>query len=599
MQFARSKPGAIFLFFLFLLLWGFCLRASAQETAQRRIDHLTVKGMAFRQFAALLSQGTGERIIVSKQASEIPVHLYLEGVKPAEALEAACRAYQCWYKKDEATGITCVVTLSEYQQGMSLHEKEIIEVVTPRYLDAESVGEVLRQLFRDRVIWESPKDDKRIDDIEDALERMDVLAERAQFAESSSSSSSSDDDDDDDDDDDSSDMQAIRKQAEIEMAAEALLSQLERSGGADASIHRPGVVYLAVLRSANSLLLRSTDAMVMDEVRDAIRHLDRPKPQVLLEVKVLELELDDEKAHGVDWLFSSGTVSGGRSTGMLGTSFGNDYSTIGGAGAGLLPLGTGLNPEASILQVVSNDILGRIQFLESRGDVVRLATPNLCVADGEASRVFVGTETTVLTSLDVTHSTSENGVVTTSTDPETERLNVGMTLLITPRIHSDESVTIRIVQEDSQLGDLVEIEYGDDGSFKSQDVETRAVTTTVVATDGQISAVGGLIREEKSQEESGVPLLMDIPLIGTLFKAKQQVNARSELIVLLRPFILRGPEEAGDVTKAFLERLSSHPSARDDIPALGGFRKAADFDDTKGNGLLELLRRGAKVWETE
>ena len=132
----------------------------------RRIASLTVKGMAFRQFVSMLSQGTGEKIIVSNMASEIPVHLYLEEVMPAEALEAACRAYQCWYKKDEDTGITCVVTLSEYQQGMTLHEQDIIEVITPRHLDAQAVGEALQQLFRDRIIWESPGDDKRIEDIE-------------------------------------------------------------------------------------------------------------------------------------------------------------------------------------------------------------------------------------------------------------------------------------------------------------------------------------------------------------------------------------------------------------------------------------------------
>jgi len=580
---------------LALLLLFLCRLAAATPPEPPRIASLMIKGMAFRQFAALLSQGTGERIIVSRMASDIPIHLYLEDVQPAQALEAACRAYQCWYKRDEHSGITSVVTLDEYQQGLSLHDEEIIEVITPRYLDARATAEALGQLFRDRVIWESPGDDRRVDEIEKALERMDVLADRAQFVESESSSSN-----DDDDDDDSSTNLELAEKTEIEMAAEALLSQLEGADGSEGAIHRPGVVYMAVLRSTNGLLLRSTDPVVMAEVQEALERLDRPRPQVLLEVKVLELSLDDEKAHGVDWLFVDGDVSGGRSTGLLGTAFGDDYASIK-SPLGMIPQGSGLNSEASIIQVVSNKILGRIQLLESRGDVVSLATPNLCVADGEASRVFVGTETTVLSSVTVTQTTStgDNAATVTATNPKTERRNVGTTLLITPRIHSDDSVTIRIVQEDSQLGDVVEIEYGDQESFKSQNVETRAVNTTVVAFDGQISAVGGLIREEKGQSESGVPLLMDIPILGTLFKAKEQVNERSELIVLLRPFILRGPDDPEEITRAFLDRLSAHPSAREDIPALGGFRKPADFDDTKGNSLLEILRRSAKIWETE
>ena len=121
----------------------------------------------------------------------------------------------------------------------------------------------------------------------------------------------------------------------------------------------------------------------------------------------------------------------------------------------------------------------------------------------------------------------------------------GTTLLITPKIHSAESVTIRITQEDSQLGEISAISYGADTPFKSQDVETRSVTTTVVAADGQISAVGGLIREDASRQDSGIPGLMRLPGVGGLFKTTRKAASRTELIVLLRPYILRAPEEGG------------------------------------------------------
>jgi type II secretory pathway component GspD/PulD (secretin) len=131
-------------------------------------------------------------------------------------------------------------------------------------------------------------------------------------------------------------------------------------------------------------------------------------------------------------------------------------------------------------------------------------------------------------------------------------------LLITPKIHADRTVTIRLLQEETQLGAQRTIAYGQTASdqFTSQDVEERSVTTTVLAKDGNTIAIGGLIRERAEERETGVPVLMHIPLLGQLFKRTVRSETRSELLVLIQPRILLAPGEGETVSRAAMERAA-------------------------------------------
>ena len=105
------------------------------------IEVMHIKNMTFRQFANMLSQGTNRKIIVSQKAGDIPINIYLEDIYAEEALEAVCQAYQCWYKKNQNTRITCIMTIEEYQSGMATQEEDLVELVTLKYVDARSVGD--------------------------------------------------------------------------------------------------------------------------------------------------------------------------------------------------------------------------------------------------------------------------------------------------------------------------------------------------------------------------------------------------------------------------------------------------------------------------
>jgi general secretion pathway protein D len=288
---------------------------------------------------------------------------------------------------------------------------------------------------------------------------------------------------------------------------------------------------------------------------------------VLLEVKVLDIQLGDEDLRGVDWLFQRGpgsngiVFSGGRATGLTAEPGSRIRSSDPGT---LEPLGTGLDPLASVFNLVSADVRARIQLLQDERRVRTLATPSLLVADSEASRIFIGSEVTVLEKVEQqTEFFGEDQQFSrTSYSVTSPRKRIGTTLLITPKIHADRTVTIRLLQEETKLGGERTVRFGKTQSdqFTSQDVEERSVTTTVLAQDGNVVAIGGLIRDGEELRETGIPILMHIPLLGNLFKRSSSAETRSELLVMIRPRVILAPGETQAASSEFVRGLDSGAS---------------------------------------
>lgn len=583
---------------LVLALFALALRPvslQAQETNTAvEIESLFVRDIALRDFAELMTRGCAAewKVLVSEQAGEKRISFYLSDTGIEETLRAICATYGLWYRRSPRSDIIQIVTLAEYQQGLNLYAEEAVEVVPVMYPAPEEIGDALARLFQDRVIWDPPPADIADDmrRIESALDRMDTLADRATLVDTenlndanSGSRSRFDNNSNNRRKGDSwnnrSDRgdrrssgrtaeertiqdvaEQQRRVQEVQQAARGLPGEMgERS-------NRPGLVYIAASPSANALILRSSDASSIETIKEVIRQLDKPKPQVLLEVKVLDLQFGEDEALGVDWLFQSGsgkggtTIGGGRATGVTADP-GNliqisDLTT-------LVPRGTGIDPLSTVFSIVSDNVRARLQFLQDEQRVRSLATPSLLVADNEASRVFIGSEVTVLERVEpqTDYIGTENPQPVTTYSVTSPRKRIGTTLLITPKIHADRTVTIRILQEETRLGSERTVKYGSgvNDQFTSQDVEERSVTTTVLGCDGHTIAIGGLIRTHESERETGVPVLMHIPYLGHLFKRTVRSETRSELLVLIQPHVLLAPGEGATVSQKFLERLSQHP----------------------------------------
>jgi len=536
---------------------------------------LVLNDISMRDFARMLSKVWHKPLAVSETANK-RINVFLENISCENALKIVCRSNGLWYRQTDIQEVMFIETVKEYRKNAKVYNEQYIESITLLYPSVEDIGETLKDLFREQIVWTLPN--QELNDasyrMDKALNRMDILAERGQFSlengeatdsisnNSSSSYSSgigsngekiSYNENREKDD-------AYRPQHRMRHLPPELANEED---------FKPGIVYVAGMTASNTILLRSSDKTAMKRVYDVIKNLDKPAPQVLLEVKILELRLGDESKRGFDILFKTGDFSGGYSNGVFDIAGEGGGNAMLAPGTLLRPRGTGIDQRSAVFNYISKNVRARIQAMQLNGDLKLLSTPSLLVADNEASRIFIGTETTILTELNVeSNTTSGNNPVTTySYEPTTQRRNVGTTLLITPKIHADRSVTIRLMQETSDRGGIQKVVYGTNQLggiqyFDTTDINQRIVTTTVEARDSQIIAIGGLIRESIEERIEGAPIAKDIPLIGTLFNRTTKQKIRSELIILIRPYVLLAPGETQKVSDELLKRISRHKTAQ-------------------------------------
>lgn len=607
------------------------------------IESLSLNDVPIKDVARLFTQTTNCHVVAGEEAAQRRVSVYLRDMPAKEALNIVCRSVDL-YPAEIGDNVFFIQTRDGLKNSLQMYNDQQCESLTVMYPPVEEIGEALQALLLDRVVWMPPEDNAagKYDKIKGALKRMDLIGKRGTF---DVGEKDDENDDDENDDDDGKNrpytlkemLQGHEEGKGSELAgkrADAALRQVKM--GMKLSELRdqcqktlPGVVYLSALPDSNTLLLRSGDPKSLAQVKELVKELDKPIPQVLLEVKVFTVDLEDNNSRGFDALFDSGNFSGGFANGIP-TSTGGQV--IGSPGANLVPQGTGIDQNAGLLQYATNDFKARMQMLQENDKLTRLATPNLLVANNEASKIFVGQEVTVLEKAEQTTTyvgNAESGFIpNTSWDIEAPRRDIGVTLVITPRIHQDRTVSVRLLQEHSVLGDERKIVFSggqsssssddddeanavatlltndsEDKYFLSQDISEQSLTTTIVAKDRQTVVIGGLIEERMEKEFNAVPVLSSIPIFGELlFKRMEEKRVRAELLVVIRPFVLSAPNEAEAVSVDFMERLSQHPSASKDLPSMGvtypwEILKPSRFNPN--DPWLLRLRKKVHTWEVE
>lgn len=547
------------------------------------LDSILLRDAPVQHVTWLIGEVWGKPIVVNESARDKEISILLDDISCLNALKAVCHSNGLWYQEDPESGIIYVETLEEYIKGSRLNNQKRVEVVTVVYPRAEDVAASLQELFQEMVVYMEPEFENgdASEDIERAIDRMSQLASLSTLVDeggntsftggsgsvssgrSSRGSRGS-----------SRDREGIEATSRFQDELDELETrpdQVEPDESGEPTRLNPGLVYVAAVRQSNTLLLRSSDPDAIRQIKEVVAELDRPRAQVLLEVKVLALDVSDEKQRAIDILFNNqgGDVAAGFAGGLSGLPDLNEEGIADPLKYG--PLGileAGFDSRSVVFQVIGEEAQARIKMLDSEGKIERLATPNLMVADLEASRIFVGDETSILTDVDVTVNTSgsDSPVITIERDPETERRDIGTTLVITPKIHADNTVTIRIMQENARVGLTKTIVYGDvtNGDFfETTDVQKQTISSTVVAKSGQMVALGGLIHRSKASDVTSVPVLSEVPVLGALFEKKASTNIESELIVLIRPFVMLTPTNAERLSQSHLNRNATHPATLD------------------------------------
>jgi len=280
-------------------------------------------------------------------------------------------------------------------------------------------------------------------------------------------------------------------------------------------------------------------------VENAIRRLDVVRRQVLVEVLLAEVTLTDDLSLGLNYYIQTRN----NTSGVLNTGLGNLTSQLPPGG----PVISATNAVPALvpgLQLVNFTNIGAdtvravLNTLGSDGRTQILATPNIMVLDNEKAEIKVGTRISVQTQ-------AQTGVgTTTGVLNSYQYLETGILLAVTPRINSGGMVTLEINQEVSEPGVAA-------AGNPNPDVATRNAKTSVQVASGESIALGGLIRENRLRQTSGIPLLSKIPVLGALFGSQHFSRTRTELVLVVTPKIVSDTSQAREATDELRRKLPS------------------------------------------
>jgi general secretion pathway protein D len=288
----------------------------------------------------------------------------------------------------------------------------------------------------------------------------------------------------------------------------------------------------------NSLLIFAT-AADFERIKNVLQEIDTVPNQVLLEAVIAEVTLDDDLKFGVRWFLGeqkqgatfSDAVSGAVSSVFPGFSY----------------------------FLKSNDIAFTLNAISSVTNVRVLSAPSLVVLDNKSATLQVGDQVPIVTQ-------SARGVIAGDAPivSNVELKDTGVILKVTPRVNDSGLVTLDIEQEVSSVVKTTT------SGIDSPTIRQRSMKTSVVVQDSEALALGGLIQEKENTGKSKVPVLGDIPILGTAFRNKSDAVSRTELIIFIRPRVIRDLNEARRVTEEFRAQLSVEaPRVRREDPLPG------------------------------
>jgi len=270
-----------------------------------------------------------------------------------------------------------------------------------------------------------------------------------------------------------------------------------------------------------------------------IQGLDVVASQVLIEAVIAEVSLNDDLQFGLQWqLAKNGTPT---------ATFSNALT---GAVAASFP---GFN-----YAINTANIAATLSALNALTHVNIISTPSLMVLDNKTARLQIGDQVPITTQTATSTVTAQTAIVNSITMQDT-----GVILSVTPRINESGRVQLDIEQEVSSVVKTTT------SNIDSPTIQQRRVKTTVVVSDGEVLALGGMIQDSASKSSNQLPILGDIPGIGAVFANKKDSVQKTELVILITPKVVRDGTESRLVTEEYRRKMNvymPHASTRQRAP---------------------------------
>jgi general secretion pathway protein D len=606
------------------------LKKSKQN--RQTIDQIEFRDVLVGDTLKMLANEYGVNIVASKEASQIAVTMFLKNVTAMDVIDAIAKTYNLWYQKDPESGIVRLYTVKEYRLEQVEYKAEETEVFTMKNAkNALDLAETIQNLFSSRVkLSYGRSQTELILDLQQRFSRFDYVDRRsvqrfnsggggsggAGGSRSSSGQNSNS----------SGGMSGMggmsgggmngmnamggmngmnpmggnmgqgnannqnlqTAEPSVDAMSKTLknLNQKNSDSGlmlsgdsedtkdlVDMSLRQQAPIYVGVIKHQNRVLVRTRDSDAMNEIRSIYKRLDIESSMLLMEVKILSIDLSD----GFNSLFNLKLKNGAFTTGtnsqannMLTNSSASAADAAGNMAAGALQAGAAAFNPALLATVVSKNFEASLQLLQEQNRVTELATPILLTSNQEVSRFFVGSDKPIVNgwssgSVQTTGGLTNN-TITVSPQPTYENRAVGNTLLLTPNINADNTVNIQVLVEQSTVlpqGGTMLVNVGDAVQSVPIDiVNEKTFSGSVIAKDNATVAVGGLIQENLTNRQNQVPILGEIPLLGFLFSETGKNRSRNELVVLIKPHIITSMEEAQRISADVMKQNSIHPSSQ-------------------------------------
>jgi type II secretory pathway component GspD/PulD (secretin) len=556
--------------------------------AMENIKIIDVDNTPITSLIRLISENNDLNIVPSIKARQTKISIYLKNINPIIALEEICSSHNLWLQKDPVKNIYRIHSLDEYKKSI-LKFSEEIKVYDLKYPNSKTISKSIFELFPSRVIYfESNREnlDDEVEEIERKLEKLRIFEEqndssgnnqnnnrfqnnqsnfdRNDNGRSNNRNSENNNSSQNGNGDSPRDVKLPEKTAgeKFDLTPEVIhkintaesIEEIRKIIN-NQDIFKNSRIYISSILNKNQMIIRTGDLEALAKIDKLIEKLDKPNPMVLLEMKILAVTLDDSFESAFDIVYNDGASSATLNAGLIQTNGALTYSYI------------------------DKKFNATLTLLEKEEKVRTLATPVILTLNREVSKFFTGNQSVpILTGFAGDNQTIVNDttIITTVPTPIYENRDLGTTLKVSPIINSNKSVQLQISMIESELDPNsanILIPSGD--TFISQSVDTekrRSFTGTVLAHDGKMIAVGGIIKESDIEIEAGVPILRDIPLLSYIFAEKKKVRLREEIIILIKPYVIYNEDDHKNLSKDLLKRISEHPNANGQKDKLKKFK---------------------------
>ncbi len=308
----------------------------------------------------------------------------------------------------------------------------------------------------------------------------------------------------------------------------------------------PGVVTATLGQSVrvmadrinNTLLVHAPPAEYA-RIEGTLKRLDIQRAQILIEASIVEVSLTDGLEYGLEWSFKNGFGDGRNGTGVIGAA-----AAIA-SGGGLASTGVTRGGFSYTLSNGAGNITAVLKALAERSLVKVISSPSLMVLDNHTAAIQVGNQQPVSTG------TTYTGIGANIPTTNIQYKDTGVMLGVTPSVNSGDLVQLDINQIVTDLG-------ADSASEQTKGYPTfmqRQINSKVAVRSGETLVLGGLIQDNGKTSKSGVPLLSSIPIIGAAFSSNTNSTARTELLVVITPRVIRSDEDARAVSRELRERM--------------------------------------------